>query len=118
MSDKTMLDAANKLAKWRVFFASWQLGSRTDTDGECKAVKHHRETTLLMRGELNALAGLLIAKGVFTQEEWQDALEAEYKQLDADLSVSYPGWQSSDRGMVMEPADVALATMHKLGFRP
>lgn len=107
----------NKLCKWRKFFASWQLGSRSDTDGECRAVIHHRELSILLRAELTALTTLLIAKGVFTSEELTRAVIAEAKRLDHDYEESYPGWRSTDAGMSMKLPE-ALETMRKMGFPP
>lgn len=117
MSDETALGVFNKLCKWRRFFASWQLGTRPADDGEFKAVAHHRELSILLRAELTALTGLLIRKGVFTQQEFRDALEAEAKQLDHDYEESFPGWRSTPDGMSMKMPE-ALETMRKLGFPP
>ena len=33
----TYLDKLNRLAKWRKFFTSWQVGTRPENDGEAKA---------------------------------------------------------------------------------
>jgi hypothetical protein len=71
------LDVLNKLAKWRNVFAAWQLGTRTSADGECRAVKDHREVTILMRAEISALTGLLIKKSVITQPQFEAALVSE-----------------------------------------
>jgi len=117
VSDQSVFAALDKLAKWRKFFASWQLGSRPDSDGECKAVKNHRELSILMRAELSALTGLMIRKGVFTAEEWSAALEAEAKALDRDYEKSFPGWRSTPDGLSMKLPE-AGETMRKLGFPP
>jgi hypothetical protein len=115
MSEQTLDAALQKLAKWRSFFASWQLGTRTDTDGETKAVKHHREATILLRAEVTALAGLLIKKGIITQEEFQTSLEEEAGLLDKDYERAFPGFSTSGEGLHMDlPA--AYATMRALGF--
>ncbi len=117
MSDESVMAVLEKLTKWRKFFASWQLGTRPDGDGESKAVRDHREVTILMRAELSALTGLLIRKGLFTQAEFQDALEAEAIQLDQDYSDRYPGWSSAPDGLIMKMPE-ALDTMRRLGFPP
>lgn len=117
MSDKSLLDALNKLAKWRKFFASWQLGTRADTDGEYKAVANLRELFILLRAEQSALTGLMIRKGVFTQREFQDALEAEARLLDQDYENSYPGFSTSLSGLNMKLPE-ARETMRRLGFPP
>jgi len=117
LSDRSTLAALEKLAKWRKFFASWQLGTRMNDDGASRAVRDHREVTILMRAELTALTGLLIRKGAFTQSEFQDALEAEAIQLDRDYSARYPGWSSTPDGLSMKLPEAA-DTMRRLGFPP
>jgi hypothetical protein len=109
--------ALNKLAKWRKFFASWQLGTRPDTSGEYKAVANMRELFIIMRAELNALTGLMIEKGVFTGDEFDAALGKEAKMLDADYERSYPGFSTSQDGLHMQMPE-ALSTMRGLGFPP
>jgi len=115
VSEKTMLAALEKLCKWRKFYASWQLGTRLDSDGESRAVRNHRELSILLRAEVSALTGLMLRKGVFTQAEWQVALEAEAKRLDHDYEETYPGWRSTADGLSMKMPE-ALETMRKLGF--
>lgn len=115
MSDQSLMSALEKLCKWRKFFASWQLGTTLDGDGEYKAVANHRELSILMRAELTALTGLLVRKGVFTQAEFRDALEAEAKQLDHDYEENYPGWRSTPHGMHMKMPE-AGETMRRMGF--
>jgi hypothetical protein len=117
VSDKTVTDVLNKLCKWRKFFASWQLGTRLADDGEYKAVAHHRELSILLRAEQSALTGLMIRKGVFTQAEFQDALEAEAKRLDHDYEESFPGWRTTADGLSMKMPE-ALETARRLGFPP
>jgi hypothetical protein len=105
----------NRLAKWRSVFAGWQLGTRPDTDPECRAVRDHREATLLQRAELSALVGLLVTKGVFSIEEWTDALGAEAGLLNEDLARRFPGFRATDDGMDMQMPEAA-ETMK--GWRP
>lgn len=117
MSDKSLRAALEKLAKWRKFFASWQLGTTLAGDGRYKAVADHREVSILMRAELSALTGLLLRKGTFTEQEWRDALKLEAKQLDHDYEESYPGWRSVADGLSMKLPEAA-ETMKRLGFPP
>ena len=117
MSDRTLVDALNKLCKWQKFYASWQLGTRPKDDGELRALTHHLELSILLRAEVSALTGLMLRKGVFTQDEWSAALEAEAKLLDHDYEESYPGWRSTPDGLSMKMPE-AGETMRKLGFPP
>ena len=113
MSD--LQSTLEKLCKWRKFFASWQLGTRPADDGEYKAVAHHRELSILLRAEQSALTGLLIRKGIFTQEDFQEALLREAKQLDHDYEESFPGFRTVSDGLHMKMPE-ALETMRRLGF--
>jgi len=107
--------ALNKLCKWRSVFAGWQLGTRLDTDPESKAVRDHREATMLMRVECNALAALLIKKGVFTDVEWTQQVLEEAEHLDAQYQKRFPGFKSTPNGMDINLA-IARDTMQ--GWRP
>lgn len=93
----------NRLAKWRVLLAGWQLGTRVKGDPECDAVKDHREVTLLMRAELSALVSLLVEKGVFTAAEYETALGREAELLSESLSQRFPGVTAVDDGLHIDP---------------
>jgi len=95
MSEKVL----NRLAKWRVLLAGWQLGTRPKGDPECDAVSDHREVTLLMRTELNALVQLLIAKGVFDGQEWESQLVFEAQLMQKMLEARFPGVEATDGGL-------------------
>jgi hypothetical protein len=111
------VDALNKLAKWRKFFAGWQLGTRHEQDGESRAVRDHREVTLLLRAEVSAIAGLMLRKGVITGAEWDAALEEEARALDEMLERRFPGFTTSQGGLTMKLPEAAQ-TMADLGFPP
>jgi len=117
VSEKTMRAALEKLAKWRKFFASWQVGTVPASDGRYKAVADHRELSILMRAEITAVTGLLVKKGVISQAEFGEALERSAKQLDHDYEESYPGWRSLPDGLHMKLPE-AVETMKNLGFPP
>lgn len=106
--------ALNILAKWRAHFAGWQLGTRLKGDPESDAVRDHRETTLLLRAELNTVLVLLIKREVFTQEEWLRELEAQCTALAKTFEARWPGARASLHGM---DYDLAKAEWMK-GWRP
>jgi hypothetical protein len=97
-------DALNRLCKFRTLLAGWQLGTRAKGDPEADAVRDHRELSLLLRAEVTALAGLLISKGVFTAEEFVQALGEEAELLTADLERRFPGVSARDDGLGLDPA--------------
>lgn len=94
-----MLYALNKLCKWRSVFAGWQLGTRSREDPECQAVRDHREVTMILRAEMSALATLMIKKGVWTLEEWQQSLLDEAMLLDKNYEAKFPGVTTSPIGV-------------------
>ena len=105
----------NRLAKWRGVFASWQLGTRLDTDAECKAVREHREATIMLRAEVSALTSLMLEKKVFTDEEYDAALLGAADRLNSDYQAFFPGFKATETGITMNAA-IARDTMQ--GWRP
>jgi hypothetical protein len=95
-------DAMNRLTKWRVVFTGWQLGTRAKGDPEGDAVRDHREVTILLRCEMTAVTKLLIEKGIFTLEEWQQVIIEEADLLSKDYEEKFPGFQATDIGMQMD----------------
>ena len=106
--------ALNKLAKWRSVFAGWQLGTRARGDAECDALRDHREATILMRAELNAVVQVLCSK-VCTEDEWCQILLDEVQRLDHDFERRFPGFKASADGI---DVDVAIAKKTTAGWPP
>ena len=105
-----MSDALNKLCKWRMVLASWQLGTRPNTDPECQAVRDQRELLLLLRVEVNTLVNLLTANGVFTVEEFTEQCDVEAGFLDRAYEKQFPGATTALDGVHI---DIAKASwMH------
>lgn len=110
-------NALERVGKWRRLFAGWQLGTRPETDGEFRAVADHREVTILLRIESNALTSILLRKGVITREEWTDALGEEADALNAAYAKRFPGITATPNGMQYDlPA--AAETMRANHFPP
>ena len=105
----------NRLCKWRSVFAGWQLGTRLDTDAECRAVRDHREVTILLRAEVNALTKCLIDAGVITSRSYTEALILEVEHLDAAFAKKFPGTTATDDGIAY---DLPLAAETMRGWRP
>lgn len=116
-SQDRMMMALEKLTKWRSVFAGWQLGTRSEKDAESRAVRDHREITMILRVETTAIVGLLIDKGVITLEELQDAITSEAEIMDKSLEGRFRGFKSSPAGMEM---DLAVIQEHGTmdGWRP
>lgn len=105
----------NRLAKWRSVFAGWQLGTRTDSDPECQAVRDHREATMLLRAEVNALTACLIEAGVFTARQYTEQVILESEHLSDAYARRFPGMTATDAGITYDPPRAAK-TMK--GWRP
>lgn len=108
------IDWLNRLAKWRSVLAGWQLGTRGTEDPECQAVRDHREGSLLLRAEMNALCDLLIQKKIITAQELQAAMVKEAELACADLEARFPGFEATDYGMDMDER----VTETTKGWRP
>lgn len=105
----------NRLTKWRSVLASWQLGTRSTDDPECRAVKEHREATILLRAELNAVIFLLLNKKIISDEDYDAALLGAADRLNADYQAFFPGFKATETGMDM---NMAIARDTMAGWRP
>jgi hypothetical protein len=109
------IDWINRLGKWRTVFTGWQLGTRAKGDPEGDAVRDHREVTMMMRAELNALGQLLARKGVFTTQEFTDQVIEECRLLCKSYERKFPGFKAADDGMNI---DVQIARDTTAGWKP
>lgn len=98
--------AFNLLAKWRTVFTSWQLGTRSDTDAEAKAVKDHRELSILLRAEVTGITRILLEKGVVTEAELDEIFADEAEQLSKGYERRFPGYKATEHGMAIDVAQV------------
>lgn len=99
MKIEQVREALERLGRWRAVFAGWQLGTRADTDPECQAVRDHREVTMMLRAEVNALTQVLTRKGVFTAEEYTEQIGDEAEHLCHEYEKRWPGARATDIGM-------------------
>lgn len=106
--------AANRLGKWRSFFAGWHLGTKPATDGPTRALRNQYDMLMLMRAEVSALTVLVKELGV-SDERLLQVFATEYEALSANYSKEYPGIVATDLGLQMD-AQTAAATMKRLGF--
>lgn len=93
--------ALNKLAKWRSVLTGWQLGTRAMSDPECQAIRDHRELSLILRAEVTALTRVLVEKRLCTEDDINLALTKEAANLDRAMEERFPGFKSTQQGMVM-----------------
>lgn len=107
--------ALNILTKWRRFFAAWQIGFRPLGNPQADAIADHREMSMLMRSELSALTNLLIARGVFTPDEFREALDIEAAALSKSYEQRFPGFTSTAQGISID-VPKAQETLRKTGY--
>jgi len=116
MTLREQLEAAlNRVTKWRSVLAGWQLGTRSIEDAEARAVRDHREITMLMRAELNAMLQMMLAKEIFTDDEWMQTLLDEVERMDRDFEHRFPGFKATHYGMDI---DVQIARETMKGWPP
>lgn len=92
-------DAANILAKWRRFFANWQLGAVHEGSERYYAVANLHERTMLTRAEVSGITKILLDKGIVTQEELAEVMIDEYLYLSDGYAEQYPGFSAFDFGL-------------------
>lgn len=97
--EQRYFQAVNRVTKWRTLLTGWQLGTRPKGDPEGDAVRDQRELLILLRMEVNALNGLLVAKGAYSREEYMEAIIEECEAMDADFMERFPGVTSHDHGL-------------------
>lgn len=104
-----------RLGHWRSVLTGWQLGTRATDDPESAAVSDHRELSLALRAELNALKALLVGNRVFTEQQFADQLQLEAKRLCELYEGRFPGFKAVDQGLQIAPHIAADTTQ---GWKP
>jgi hypothetical protein len=94
--------ALNRLVKWRMIFAGWQLGTRSKEDPEAQAVRDTRELLMLLRTEVNALTACLLESKALTQDRLQAQLIIEAKMLEEAFEARWPGAKATDDGITLD----------------
>ncbi len=105
-----MLDALNRVCKWRRVFTGKMFGSGTEDDPLIVGSNDLQEARLIIRVEMTSITGLLLRAGVFTQGELNEAIREEADLLNADYAKRFPGFTAENDGMHMEPV-LAMETM-------
>ncbi len=108
----TPTDEGFRLLKhWSMLFAGWQLGSRSEEDQQCRAVRDHRDLTMFLRAEVNAITELLVRKGLVTLPELQDAMDTAALRLGREYERRFPGFRATPGGLVIYDRAKAAKTM-------
>lgn len=101
--------ALNKLAKWRTLLTGWHMGTRPKGDAASDSYRDLQEFRLILRVEVSALTRLLIDKGVFTEDEFDRAMEMDARLLDQALADKFPGVTATEEGLQLNPAEINQA---------
>ncbi len=109
--------ATQRLCKWRAVFVGWMLGTVPDDKPGVKAHRDRADAVLMMRVELNALTSLLVAKRVFTVEEFMAQIVTECEHKQRELEAMFPGYKATDIGISIDVAQAAV-TNRRMGFPP
>jgi hypothetical protein len=112
-----VFDVMNRIVKWRSILAGWQLGTRPKTDGACRAVRDHRELSMLTRVDVNAITNLLLKKGLITEKELLEQTLVEAEAYEKGLQARFPGLKATDEGMSLQ-MPLAAETLKKYNFPP
>jgi len=116
LTDK-MLDALNRVCKWRRVFTGKMIGSGAEDDPLIVGVNDLQEARIIMRVELTTLTGLLLRKGVFNGDELNEAMAEEADLLNADYAKRFPGFKATHDGVDMD-VDLARKTMKEQPWAP
>jgi hypothetical protein len=91
------------------------LGTVPNTAGRYKAWIDLLERSYFMRAELNALAGLLLEKKVFTEAEWTRKLEGELRFFFEALAKQWPEIEFTTSGFnVIDPQALAARSRSEM----
>ena len=115
-STRRYLRALHRLTRWRLVLTGWQLGTRDDQDPEGRAVRDHREATLIQRAELSAVIRVLIEGNLVTEERFRNYVADESDWLSESMEERFPGFRATDAGIEIFDMEKAAETME--GWRP
>ncbi len=99
------IQAANILAKWRRFFANWELGSQWEGTNRYKATANNWELLMLVRAEVNGLTKILFEKDIISSEEFDAIMAEEYTHLSEEYSKKYSGIIANEDGLTFKIPD-------------
>jgi hypothetical protein len=111
-------DPLNRLCKWRMVLAGWIGGTRTLHEDGTKGLRDLMDKFLMARCEGSAFAALAIKKGLFSAEEFRVQLDKEADYLNTVYERLFPGFKTTNEGIVIYDFDLANDTMKRLGFPP
>ncbi|MEN6535462.1 MAG: hypothetical protein ABFD89_17495 [Bryobacteraceae bacterium] len=103
------------LDEFRAELACLGFGHSALIDETDLAVIEHREATLLIRAELNALVGLLLQKDIITEDSWNAQLTIEANELSESYSKRFDGVRAENYGLSIDTARFA-ETCRRLNF--
>lgn len=91
--------ALNRVCKWRTVLMGRLLGSMAKDDPHYQGWRDLMDKLILLRVEGSAMAGLLIGKGLITEDEWGAKLRSEAEELDKLYQATFPGVRTWSGGI-------------------
>lgn len=103
--------ACNRLRSWRFILTRRVLGSRLASDPQAAGFNALFAEVLTQRAMLNALKVACLARGVFGEDRYEEALQREAELLDAAHADAFPGARSTELGIeIVDAAAFARTT--------
>lgn len=94
-----MMKAAKRLRQFGRLAAGRMFGTLANTDGRYLAVVDEWERSLFTRAEMNAVARILIDKGIISTAEWTAAVVEEYRHLADAMEKGWPELRVTETGI-------------------
>jgi hypothetical protein len=107
----TLEQAINRLNHWGMLLTGRIVGTLRSEDPRSKGYRDLFQKFLILRAETTALSNLLIAKRVFTMDEFTRQLTIEVTELDRAYEKSFPGVRSGDDGLIFTSPAAAAEVM-------
>lgn len=91
--------ALNRLNHWGMLLAGRIGGTLHKDDPRSKGYRDLFQKYLILRAEANAIAAVLLEKGIVTREDFTKRITEEAAHLDQTYEQQYPGVRASDTGL-------------------
>lgn len=116
IAEQFVKNAYAVLSNWKSLFASWATGLRPNQNTSYLAAQEQAETILILRAELTACLNLLLHLGVVTKDQFDEKFCEAVILLNQALENKFPGFKSTNEGLVLDKPITAQHTLMQLGI--
>lgn len=95
----TVERACNRLRSWRFLLTRRVLGPRLSSDPQAAGFNALFAEVLTQRAMLNAMKTACLARGVFGEDRYDEALQSAAEAIDAAFADTFPGARSTELGI-------------------